>query len=72
VRRESFGALLFDVDSEALYVLRPAAVFPLVARLDGTSTLREAVDAAYHHELSIQPSVVVVSQLIDWGVVDEV
>lgn len=72
VRRETFGALLFDAESEALYVLRPAAVMPLLTRLDGTSTLREVVATAYNHEASLRPSLTVVGQLMDWGVVDEV
>ncbi len=73
LRREAFGALLFDADCEALYVLRPAAVMPLLAKLDGTATLREAAEAAYHHDQSsLRSSLVVVEQLMDWGVVNEV
>ena len=71
-RRESFGALVFDADCEALYVLRPAAIGSLLARLDGIATLREAATAAYNQEASLRPSVAVIGQLIDWGVVDEV
>jgi putative mycofactocin binding protein MftB len=72
LRREAFGALLFDADCEALYVLRPAAIVPLLAGLDGTATLREAANAAYNREVSLQPSLAVIEQLMDWGVVDEV
>ncbi len=72
VRRENFGALLFDADTEALYVLRPTSIVPLLKRLDGTATLREAATAAYNHEASLRPSLAVVGQLMDWGVVDEV
>jgi putative mycofactocin binding protein MftB len=72
LRREAFGALLFDADCEALYVLRPAAIVPLLARLDGTATLREAATAAYNGDASLQPSLAVIGQLMDWGVVDEV
>lgn len=72
VRCEAFGALLYDGESEALYVVRPAAATALLRKLDGKSTLREVVSGTYQDDRSFKPSLALVERLMDWGIVDEV
>ena len=71
-RQEHFGALLYDADTEALYVVWPAASMTLLRRLDGTLTLRDTVRSVYASEASEAPSVTMVSQLLEWRVIDEI
>lgn len=72
VRREEFGALLYDADSEALYVIRPPAATALLASLDGCADLGTIVKAIYGNEGAASQALALVAQLLEWGALDEV
>lgn len=71
-RCEEFGALLYDPDSEAIYVVYLPAAMALFRRLDGVATLREVLHAGCGDQRTLAASEAIIRQLVEWGVLDEV